>query len=85
MALGRPSLFEGGIGKAYPEAVAFVYFSVNHQWVHLGTECIAMLLYATSWKVVGSIPNEVTEFFQFTKSFQLHYGSGVYLASNRNE
>jgi hypothetical protein len=27
---------------------------------------------ATIWKVVGTRPNEVNEFFQFTLSFQLH-------------
>jgi hypothetical protein len=34
---------------------------------------------------MGSSPIEISEFFQFTKSFQPHYGPGVYLASNRNE
>jgi hypothetical protein len=41
--------------------------------------------YATNWKVVGLIPEEVTEFFS---SFLIHpatLGPGVYSASNRNE
>jgi hypothetical protein len=41
--------------------------------------------YATIRKVVGSIPNEVTGFFNRPKSFQLHYGPGVDTASNRKE
>jgi hypothetical protein len=32
----------------------------------------------------GSIPDEVTGFFQLTYSFQLHYGPVVDSASNRN-
>jgi hypothetical protein len=36
-------------------------------------------------KVVGSISDEVIGFFQFTYSFQPHYGPGVDSASNRNE
>jgi hypothetical protein len=36
-------------------------------------------------KVTGSIPGEVIELFQFTKSFQPHYGLGVYSTSDRNE
>jgi hypothetical protein len=31
------------------------------------------------------VPDEVIRFFQFTKSFQPHYGPGVESASNRNE
>jgi hypothetical protein len=42
-------------------------------------------LCAISRKVESSSPDEVTEFFQFTESFQPHYGPGVYSASNRNE
>jgi hypothetical protein len=39
--------------------------------------------YATSPKVTGSSLYEVIEFFfQFTSSFQSHYGAGVYSASN---
>jgi hypothetical protein len=34
---------------------------------------------------VGSSSEEVIEFFQFSKSFQPHYGPGVDSASNRNE
>jgi hypothetical protein len=41
--------------------------------------------YAIGWKITGSIPDEVTGFFQFTEHFQLHYGPGVDSASNRNE
>jgi hypothetical protein len=41
--------------------------------------------YATSRKFAYSIPEEVTDFFQFTYSFQPHYGPGVDSASNRNE
>jgi hypothetical protein len=41
--------------------------------------------YATSWKVTGSSPDEVIEFFQFTEAFQQHYGPGVGSAYNRNE
>jgi hypothetical protein len=40
--------------------------------------------YTTSRKVLGSIPEEVIGFFQFTYSFQPHYGSGVDSASKRN-
>jgi hypothetical protein len=39
---------------------------------------------ATSRKVAGSSPDEV-DFFQFTYSFQQHYGPVVDSASNRNE
>jgi hypothetical protein len=41
MTSGRPSLFEGGTGKAYPEVVPSVDLGVNHQWVHPGAGCIA--------------------------------------------
>jgi hypothetical protein len=41
--------------------------------------------YATSRKVAGSIPDEVTGFFQLTLSFQPHYGRGIDSASNRSE
>jgi hypothetical protein len=41
--------------------------------------------YATSRKVVGSSPDEVTEFFQLTWTFQPQYSRGVDAASNRNE
>jgi hypothetical protein len=34
---------------------------------------------------MGSIPDEVIGFFQFTQSFQLHYGPGVDSVSNKNE
>jgi hypothetical protein len=40
---------------------------------------------ATSRKVAGSIPDEVVGLFQFTESFQPHYGPGVVSATNRNE
>jgi hypothetical protein len=30
-------------------------------------------------------PDDVSEHFQFTQSFQLHHGPGVHLASIRNE
>jgi hypothetical protein len=33
----------------------------------------------------GSIPDEVIGFFQFTQSFQPHYGPGVDSARNTNE
>jgi hypothetical protein len=41
--------------------------------------------YPTSQKVAGSIPDEVTEFFQFIYSFQPQYGPRVDIASKRNE
>jgi hypothetical protein len=41
--------------------------------------------YTTIWKVASLIPKEVLEFFQFTESFESHYGYGVSSASNRNE
>jgi hypothetical protein len=41
--------------------------------------------YATSLKVMGSNPGRIIGFFQFTFSFQLHYGPGVYSSSNRND
>jgi hypothetical protein len=34
---------------------------------------------------VGSIPDEAIGFFQFTYSFQPHYGHGVDSAANKNE
>jgi len=40
---------------------------------------------ATNRKVAGSIPAGVSGFFIDIKFFQSHYGSGVDLASNRNE
>jgi len=40
---------------------------------------------ATNQKVAGSIPAGVSGFFIDTKSFRLHYGHGVDLASNINE
>jgi len=40
---------------------------------------------ATNRKVVGSIPDGVSEFFIDIKSFRSHYGSGVDSASNTNE
>jgi hypothetical protein len=48
-------------------------------------QCSWLSHYATSRKVAGSIPDKVTGFFQFTYSFQLHYGPGVDSESNRNE
>ena len=54
--------------------------------VHVGTAVAQWLRYcATNRKVAGSIPASVTGFFIDIKSFQLHYGPGVDLASNRNE
>jgi hypothetical protein len=41
--------------------------------------------YATSQKVAGSSPDEVDFFFQFTYSFQPHYGPGVNSATNLPE
>jgi hypothetical protein len=41
--------------------------------------------YATSWKVVGSRPNEVIEFFSIYLILPAALGPGVYSASNRNE
>jgi hypothetical protein len=41
--------------------------------------------YPISRKVAGSSPDEVDFFFQFTYSFQPHYGPGVASTSNRNE
>ena len=40
---------------------------------------------ATNRKVAGSIPAGVSGLFIDMKSFRSHYGSGVDLASNRNE
>jgi len=40
---------------------------------------------ATSRKVAGSIPVDVSRFFMDIKSFRSHYGPGVDSASNRNE
>jgi len=40
---------------------------------------------ATHRKVAGSISAGVTGFFIDIKTFRLHYGPGVDLASNRNE
>ena len=40
---------------------------------------------ATSRKVASSIPAGVSGFFIDMKTFRSHYGSGVDLASNRNE
>jgi hypothetical protein len=34
---------------------------------------------------MGSSPDELDFFFQFTLAFQKHYGPGVNSASNRNE
>jgi hypothetical protein len=41
--------------------------------------------YATSWKVSGSIPDEVIEFFSMYLILQAALGPGVYSASNRHE
>jgi hypothetical protein len=41
--------------------------------------------YATSRKVSGSIPNEVTEFSSIYLIVPAALGPGVYSASNRNE
>jgi len=40
---------------------------------------------ATNRKVAGSIPNGVSGFFIYIKSFQSHCGPGVDSASNTNE
>ena len=40
---------------------------------------------AANWKVAGSIPDDVMEFFIHIISFWLHYGPGVDSTSNRNE
>ena len=40
---------------------------------------------ATNRKVAGSIPAGVIGNFIDINSFQSHYGTGVYSASNRNE
>jgi len=40
---------------------------------------------ATNWKVTGSIPAGVSEFFIDIKSFRSHYDPGVNSASKRNE
>jgi hypothetical protein len=40
--------------------------------------------YATSWKVAGSIPDEVTEFSSIYQILLATLGPGVYSASNRN-
>jgi hypothetical protein len=41
--------------------------------------------YATSRKVAGSIPDEVTEFFDLSDLSKPQYGPGVDSVSNRNE
>jgi hypothetical protein len=41
--------------------------------------------HAISWKVVGSIPDEVIGFFNWPNPSKMHYGPGVNSASNRNE
>jgi hypothetical protein len=41
--------------------------------------------YATSWKVTGSISDEVNEFFSIYLIIPAALGSGVDSASNRNE
>jgi hypothetical protein len=46
---------------------------------------VAWRHYATSRKVAGSSPDGVDFFFQFTLSFQPHYGPGFDSASKRNE
>jgi hypothetical protein len=60
-----------------------VEFSFSHSpyWGH----AVASWHYAIGRKVAGSIPDEVTGFFQLAESFQPHYGPGVDSASNRNE
>jgi hypothetical protein len=58
--------------------IAFIYAKTNlgrHSWLRH---------YAKSRKVVGLSPDEV-DFFQFTLSFQPHYGSGFNSASKRND
>ena len=47
-------------------------FAAVAQWLRL---C------ATNWKVAGSTPVGVSEFFIDIKSFRSHYGPGVYSAS----
>jgi hypothetical protein len=47
------------------------------------TACLSRC--ATSWKVAGSNPDEITRFFFFALCFQPHYGRGVDSASDRNE
>jgi hypothetical protein len=42
-------------------------------------------LYVTSWKIAGSVPDEVIEFLKFTQFFELHNGPGVDSSSNINE
>jgi hypothetical protein len=41
--------------------------------------------YATSWKVVGSIPDEVIGIFSINLVFPATLGPGVYSVSNINE
>jgi hypothetical protein len=41
--------------------------------------------YATNRKVADSIPDGVSGFFIYLKSFRLHYDPGVDSVSNRNE
>jgi hypothetical protein len=49
-------------------------------------QCRWLWHYGISRKGAGSIPDEIIEFFfQFTKSFQPHYGTEVDSACNRNE
>jgi len=54
-------------------------------WPHWGTLSYSWLMHcATSQKVTDSITDGVNGIFHW-QFFQLHYGSGVDSASNRNE
>jgi hypothetical protein len=53
----------------------------------LSGACASAVLrhYATSRKVMGSIPHEVNEFFSISLILLTTLGPGAYSASNRNE
>jgi hypothetical protein len=57
--------------------------SVLLRWGHLVVYLVEALCYKRT--VADSIFKEVTGLFQFTSSFQSHYGLGVDSASKRNE
>jgi hypothetical protein len=63
--------------------------NVNCQWfsafnlIHT-QQCSWLRHYTTSWKAAGSIPDEITGFFQFIQSFQPHYGQPLREMSTRN-
>jgi hypothetical protein len=54
--------------------------------MHLSCEYFLLLVESLCYKLEGRrFESDEVNLFQFTKSFQLHYGPGVDSASNRNE